>query len=533
MTKESQNIDNLFKGALSNYTAEQPSKSVWRGITGKLFIHDLVNLNWLNIPYFVPAAMIVVAGILTVFLLMPGSDPLIEGVEKQTVVEDVAGAGREEEQVAGAGREEEQLAGAEAGREEEQVAGAEAGREEEQVAGAVTGREEQQVAAEAGREEEQVAGAEAGREEEQVAEAVGSQQPTVNSQQSTINSQQSTINNQQSTINSQQSTISNPEVSVGKPNKIADDQNTRKDIIQERQKAYNPVLLSEKSILVATTEELLKPMAYIGISEMNYKTKAFQNLTLIPNKEITGSKLNIKAFDYHSLNQYSVGIHFTREKVYNSPDDRADNNIYSVDLSFIYNMNKYIFQTGIGYTYFENDHNYRVNYNDLLGTYEDLTSISFTIDSITGRPNPSYSWNTTSVYDTADQSLTTQVTNYYSTLQVPLLLGYNLFEKKRFSVFIKGGPLVSFLICKNEPGATYYSPDKQVTGFDYATPSRTKVNWQFHGSVGVGYQFTQRLSLAVEPTIKYYFNQVYGRNKTADTRPYLFGIRTGIIYSIK
>jgi len=463
VAKENQNIDNLFKGALSNYTQVQPSGSVWRGISGKMFLHDLMHFRLLNIPYFVPAALVAIAGIMAIlfFTTGPAISPMYEPRDGITTLAN-------EETLKTEGR--------------------------------------MQVAEES----RQLAG--------------DSQQSTGSNQESKIKNQEPVLSEAEvSTITSQQSTGSNNKSQI----------TNHESQITNQQKAYNPIVLKEKTNLIISTDEILKPLAYLSIHSIQARPEPYPEFAAIPNKEVTGARTAKGSFDYFTKDRIAVGLHFSPEKMFNAPDDQPDNNIYSAELSFIYQMNKYIFQTGIGYTYYENDYNYRVNYNDFLGTFNELVSIDFTYDSINGTPVPNYTWKTTDVFDTTDLSISSTVTNYYSTLELPLLIGYELLKKNRFSLFVKGGPTVSFLVYKNEPGAAYYSPDRKVTSIDYTNPSRTKVNWQFQGSIGLGYQFSRKFSVAVEPMIKYYFNQVYGRNSSSDTNPYLLGIRTGIIYSIK
>ena len=267
MAKDHQNIDNFFKDALSNYTEEQASRSVWKGISEKLFVHDLIHLNWLNIPYFVPAVLAVIVGLIAILMITSEPETVMVGAEEVAGTEEVA------------------------------VAAAVAVEEEGGKEVAVAGTEEVAVAA---------------------AVTDDSRQSAVSSPQSTVVIPQSVVSNQQSTTNNQQSTISSRDLSVEKSNKIVDNKNIQQSITQERQKAYNPIVLSEKSKLNSSTNVLFSPISYITFSEFNTSRSTYlQKLSLLPNADITGVRTTKKSFNYYTKDQYSVGIHYTPEKMYN------------------------------------------------------------------------------------------------------------------------------------------------------------------------------------------------------------------------
>lgn len=509
MTKNSQNIDNFFKGALDSYREEQPSKAVWKGISGKLFWHDLVHLNWLNIPYFVPAIITLVAVGVAVALLTishgENKNPIIDEKPESTNLtiktENAPLTANDQEIKTNTNIEQETLIDLSSDENSENI-------KSDNVIQKPSGEKET---------------IQNDPIKTNIVKSTGVKTKSASPDGISLNEK----------ITDEISRDIKVDVSEVKAEEYSNKEKKFQTISAETtSKAYDPVILSEKTNLNEKTEYLLKRINYLKLFEID-QNPIYNDLNLIPYSEVTGAGRSNNAFDYYTRKQYSIGLHFTPEKMYNSPDDHADKNIFSIDLSLIYQVNKYILQTGLGYTYFENDHNYRVNYQEFLGTYNDLDSIAFTYDPGSNSVIPNYFWTETTVYDTVNQALESGITNHYSTLQIPLLIGYKIFEKKRFSMFVKGGPLISILISKNEPGATYYSPDKRVTSIDYATPSRTNFNWQFQGSIGLGYQINQRFGLAVEPTIKYYFNNIYGRNKNADIKPYLFGVRAGLIYTIK
>ncbi len=106
-----------------------------------------------------------------------------------------------------------------------------------------------------------------------------------------------------------------------------------------------------------------------------------------------------------------------------------------------------------------------------------------------------------------------------SYLQIPLEIGYNLFDKKFGMNVFGGGSLL--LLTKNEVFA-YNENGKMYLG-KWNAAAKTS----FTGTLGLGlhYNFSPSLQLNTEPMLNYYLN-TYN-----DSKPYSFNIRFGLQYN--
>jgi hypothetical protein len=108
-------------------------------------------------------------------------------------------------------------------------------------------------------------------------------------------------------------------------------------------------------------------------------------------------------------------------------------------------------------------------------------------------------------------------------LEVPFNLRYTLVDRS-FKVQLVGG-LSTNLLVNNY--VTMETPDGP-TEIGYLTNIRG-VNYSGNAGVGLVYQFLDRLSLSLEPRFRYFLNSVNDETLPS-TRPYTFGIYTGLNY---
>ncbi|MCO6148217.1 porin family protein [Flavobacterium sp. NRK1] len=106
-----------------------------------------------------------------------------------------------------------------------------------------------------------------------------------------------------------------------------------------------------------------------------------------------------------------------------------------------------------------------------------------------------------------------------SYLQIPLEIGYNLFEKKFGLSVFGGGSLL--LLTKNEVFA------HNENGRMYLGKWNAAAKTSFTGNLGLGlhYNLSPSLQLNAEPMLNYYFNSY------KDSKPYSFNIRLGLQYN--
>ena len=230
-----------------------------------------------------------------------------------------------------------------------------------------------------------------------------------------------------------------------------------------------------------------------------------------------------------------VGVFYTPENVYNLPNSITKNNGYSIDLNIGYYYHNTLIETGFGIGRYNEYGNSSIDYTkmDITGSYNYIDSVTYNVyvDPVTHITviDRIYHFSINDVYDSIRNILEDQVSNQYTYLNLPLIIGYKK-DFKKLSLTIKGGACVSLLIHKKRSGLNIRDNNIIISKIINEPPGRIKTYWQLIGSVGCHYQFTNKLNIAIEPTIKYYMNSIYQEYGNTKEQIYSIGICTGILY---
>jgi hypothetical protein len=152
---------------------------------------------------------------------------------------------------------------------------------------------------------------------------------------------------------------------------------------------------------------------------------------------------------------------------------------------------------------------------------------SFTIDEENNEPV--FNTSVENVYDTVFYRQSSNTSNYYTYLEIPVYAGINVFSQKKFSVYLKTGFSYSILLDDYETAPDYENDLATWIYIVNKTPVRNKSFWQLSAGVGLYYQFNNSLILGLEPVYQYYLKSVYEQRYNQKS-PYSFGLRTGIFY---
>lgn len=108
-------------------------------------------------------------------------------------------------------------------------------------------------------------------------------------------------------------------------------------------------------------------------------------------------------------------------------------------------------------------------------------------------------------------------------LELPFNLRYTVLDRD-FKIQLLGGMSTNFLV--NNYVTMEIEGQSQEIGY---LSNVRNVNYSGNAGLGFVYQFLDQLSLSVEPRFRYYLNSVNDASLPS-TRPYTFGIYTGINY---
>lgn len=230
--------------------------------------------------------------------------------------------------------------------------------------------------------------------------------------------------------------------------------------------------------------------------------------------------------DYGKRGNLSLGLYFTPEVIFYPSDINTTNKSYSIDLNLTYKFSNYLIQSGIGVATSSDDGRYKVDFEEFLGSYEDVYDVTF--DSTSNGVIPVYHTETVNVYDTIQHVSVTPTKNKYTYLQIPILFGYTE-EFRRFSWFVKGGPSISIMVNENISSVNLENDNSNIISVDNDVPSRINANWQFVLSGGITYKLGNHISIGIEPMMRFYMKSAYRQNTMQTKYPYSFGLRSGII----
>ncbi|MCX6280935.1 MAG: outer membrane beta-barrel protein [Bacteroidetes bacterium] len=215
--------------------------------------------------------------------------------------------------------------------------------------------------------------------------------------------------------------------------------------------------------------------------------------------------------------------------LYNSNGATTTEFNYWVNAGIAYHYSRFSIRTGLGlgYTYDEGVYKMQYRSNDSVSFYKEV--IGYYPDPV----NPSkiiYITRNHAIYDSVTHIADDRTRNRYTYLQIPLLLGYNLFETSKFCLGFEVGPAVSFLISEKKAEPSIDIPNGRLIKLEDSSPSRLPTNWQLWVRLTIGYQFTKHWGLEINPYYKYFLTSPVQSTETGKPSTQAFGIDLGIQY---
>jgi len=121
----------------------------------------------------------------------------------------------------------------------------------------------------------------------------------------------------------------------------------------------------------------------------------------------------------------------------------------------------------------------------------------------------------------------------YQYLKVPLFVSKQVLTAGRFSLDIKTGPLLGFIIKKKE---LIYEPgpaEGEVISIDNKNYTRLDLSWQWHVILPLNWNFNEKLSLSLSPFGIFYLNNLYNRKNRPAGMLFGIGIYGGLVYRFR
>ncbi len=245
-------------------------------------------------------------------------------------------------------------------------------------------------------------------------------------------------------------------------------------------------------------------------------------------------KLNAKRINKRNRGSWQLSVSFLPEFIsydkniqfgLNGQNTNRQNNFY---FTAQYIKDNYFIESGIGYGRVLDRSAAEVSFRKYLGSWNDLYDVTTEINDA-GEEVPVYHYRKVDVYDTVASYQYNDAITSYDYLQVPLFFGIKR-NAGRLNWTLKAGGVYSRIVRKAQHVDT--QTGGQFLSSNVLIPERRKEQFQVVISAGVEYQITNRLSFSFEPSFKQNINHSFSADRKM-TKPYSFGVRTGILFKLK
>jgi len=224
----------------------------------------------------------------------------------------------------------------------------------------------------------------------------------------------------------------------------------------------------------------------------------------------------------------ALSLHYTPEWMFNTLEGDKYVNNFGIEGTF--RFGRYSIRTGAGLSITEGTNELLVEYNDYLGSFNQLDSMTFMWDEKHYHLLPTYFMSNQDVWDSLMRLDYPKVTKRYTYLQIPLILGYDVLQKNWITLGFRAGPILSILMKSKQLSGNYDPGQDKVIRINQITPDRIQTNWQVLGAINASFYLSRRISLELEPNIRYYFNSVYEKSDVTK-KPWSAGFRTAITFT--
>ena len=226
-------------------------------------------------------------------------------------------------------------------------------------------------------------------------------------------------------------------------------------------------------------------------------------------------------------NYFTAGIYYMPEWVFNTFD--GTNFFYNLGIEGTYYIGAFSISSGAGISMSNDVSKIAVEYNDYLGSYNKLDSISFTFNDQAHNFIPKYYMSSEKVWDTVPLLDYQDIKMRYTYLRIPLVLGYDFWKKGRFSLGVRLGTAISLLLNSRQLSGNYNPGDKKVINIYKITPDYISVNCQMTGGLNASVKMADKLYFEIEPIATYLYNSVY-ESPGSSKVPVAVGFRTAVVF---
>ena len=211
----------------------------------------------------------------------------------------------------------------------------------------------------------------------------------------------------------------------------------------------------------------------------------------------------------HSPKHLAYTLFYRSEITFNLIEDNKVSHGVGFDVQYRFFNDRYSIRTGLGLSISKGYYEYATDYQEYLGAYEKLDSITFAWDERQYHLNPTYYMSEKEVFEDTLTTTYSKINKQHYYLQIPMMLGYDFISTKTWRLGLRAGPRLSVLIKTKTLNQLEDWGKNRVIQINQITPERIQANWQFVGAANLGVMTKGRLFFELEPQFTYYFNSVY------------------------
>jgi len=184
---------------------------------------------------------------------------------------------------------------------------------------------------------------------------------------------------------------------------------------------------------------------------------------------------------------------------------------------------KWSLTSGLEYLGWTEKGNYLVDYDRYQLVYQYNYVDSALINTFSGEVT--YYTSEKEVYDSIPGRYEGESSYRYRILQVPILLGYKLFERGSFSLTVMAGIGVDIRLSGRQYVPAFDSESATISDVRNSLQYRTLNNWRLIGGAEIAYQVARRWEIYVQPSYQQYMKPMYLPENTKGTG--LFKVQAG------
>jgi len=205
----------------------------------------------------------------------------------------------------------------------------------------------------------------------------------------------------------------------------------------------------------------------------------------------------------------ALSIHYRPELLYNVIGNEKLLQNFGIEYNKRLFNGNYIVGTGLGISLTRGYYEYAIEYNEFLGNFQRLDSITFDWQPASFTMQQTLHTSEERVFDSKISKDYAKVERKFIYLQVPLILGYDFYNNHRWSAGVRVNPVLSLLLSRKPVDFRYETGENRLIQINRITPDRVRANWQLAAGVTVSRRLSENLWIELQPGFAYYFNSVY------------------------